>query len=202
MTLLTAAVVAATYPIHVKIADFGLSSFLPRSRSYHLLQGKEVPAQWSAPEVLLEGKLFRKSDVWSYGVVLWELLSHGQLPYSGWPERSLMRRIRRGKRLSQPDLCPDALYELMLACWQVDRKDRPTFTFLSKEIGAQLALSRQFLTLSATSASPSESPHLERERLERERERLDRERKPVNPPQPANNTTPVLDDGYRVSFRS
>ncbi|ELT92759.1 hypothetical protein CAPTEDRAFT_64793, partial [Capitella teleta] len=112
----------------VKIADFGLSRDI-YTKEYYASHNKQalLPVKWMAIESLTKSVYTVQTDVWSYGVVLWELLTRGALPYpdiSNWEVRSY---VQSGRRLQQPESCPDELYEWMSRCWLADPLLRPTF---------------------------------------------------------------------------
>ncbi|UYV77821.1 hypothetical protein LAZ67_15002434 [Cordylochernes scorpioides] len=115
----------------VKIADFGLARVIEDSE-YTARQGAKFPIKWTAPEAALYGKFSIKSDVWSYGILLYELITHGQVPYPGMQNREVMEQLTRGYRMPKPLQCecPDSVYQTMLACWDSLPERRPTFDFL------------------------------------------------------------------------
>jgi spleen tyrosine kinase/tyrosine-protein kinase ZAP-70 len=85
------------------------------------------PLKWYAPECIYFFKFDSKSDVWSYGVTLWEATSYGGKPYRGMKGAQIIEMIDQEKRMEKPDLCPDSVYDVMLQCWQRKSEDRPTF---------------------------------------------------------------------------
>lgn len=115
----------------VKVADFGLARIIEDSE-YTARQGAKFPVKWTAPEAVLYGKFTIKSDVWSYGILLMELVTHGQVPYPGMHNREVIEQVERGYRMPKPLNCdcPDAVYEVMLQCWDADPDKRPTFEYL------------------------------------------------------------------------
>ncbi|XP_013406851.1 tyrosine-protein kinase SRK2 isoform X5 [Lingula anatina] len=113
----------------VKVADFGLARII-EDDEYNARQGSKFPIKWTAPEAALYGKFTIKSDVWSYGILLVELVTYGQIPYPGMSNRDVLDQIERGYRMPKPPKCPDSLYETMLLCWKSNEEERPTFEFL------------------------------------------------------------------------
>lgn len=114
----------------VKIADFGLARNLRDTGDYYYVQqrGAKVPMKWMAPEALFWHKTSKRSDVWAYGVLLWEIWSFGQSPYPTVAIEKLTDALKAGYRMDRPDGCPAALYEIMLKCWQWEPKKRPAFS--------------------------------------------------------------------------
>lgn len=113
----------------VKISDFGLAQFTIDHYYYIKTQNRKLPMKWYAPESILYGKFSTKSDVWSYGVTLWEMFSYGQDPtLPDVSQESLGECLLRGTRLACPADCPFAVYRLMLLCWASDAHQRPAFS--------------------------------------------------------------------------
>lgn len=92
------------------------------------VQGGKIPVRWTAPEAIAFRKFTSASDVWSYGVVLWEVMSYGERPYWNWSNQDVIKSIEKGYRLPAPMDCPEALYQLMLDSWQKQRTHRPSFS--------------------------------------------------------------------------
>ncbi|XP_013873013.1 ephrin type-A receptor 4a [Austrofundulus limnaeus] len=117
-----------------KVSDFGLSRVLEddpdaaytTSVSFHI-EGGKIPIRWTAPEAIAYRKFSSASDVWSYGVVMWEVMSYGERPYWNLTNRDVIKSVEEGYRLPAPMGCPAALHTLMLDCWQKDRNERPRF---------------------------------------------------------------------------
>ncbi|KNC76725.1 TK protein kinase [Sphaeroforma arctica JP610] len=124
------------YPV-LKVTDFGMSRMLDGDKEYyHMEQKGQVPARWTALEGLLQQKFSWASDVWSYGVVLWELFdTDSTLPYNGMNLFQLVEYLKEDKRLLQPNECPLDAYEIMIRCWRRNHEDRPDFEDLSVNVG-------------------------------------------------------------------
>ncbi|XP_057651085.1 tyrosine-protein kinase transmembrane receptor Ror-like isoform X4 [Diorhabda carinulata] len=123
----------------VKISDFGLSRDM-YSCDYYRVQSKSLlPVRWMPPDSILYGKFTTESDVWSYGVVLWEIYSYGLQPYYGYNNQEVINMIRSRKLLPCPDACPSYCYALMVECWAEQANRRPNFS----EIVHRLKIWRQ-----------------------------------------------------------
>ncbi|XP_043796820.1 uncharacterized protein LOC122717125 [Apis laboriosa] len=116
----------------VKIGDFGLMRALPQQEDcYVMSEHKKVPFPWCAPESLKRRKFTHASDVWMFGVTLWEMLTFGEEPWVGLKGSEILRKIdKEGERLHEPEATPPEMYQLMLRCWACDPSERPTFASL------------------------------------------------------------------------
>eukprot|EP00117_Sycon_ciliatum_P034431 scpid28750/ scgid26277/ Tyrosine-protein kinase HTK16 len=112
-----------------KISDFGLSRAVGTNSDYYRAsQGGRWPVKWYAPESVNYGTFSHSSDVWSYGITLWEMFSLGAQPYGEMSGAQVMHMLEElGQRLDKPRYCPDHTYGLMRKCWSLDPNDRPTF---------------------------------------------------------------------------
>uniref|UniRef100_A0A4W5JP59 receptor protein-tyrosine kinase n=1 Tax=Hucho hucho TaxID=62062 RepID=A0A4W5JP59_9TELE len=109
-----------------KVSDFGLSRVLEdESEAAYTTR---IPIRWTAPEAIAYRKFTPASDTWSYGVVMWEVMSYGERPYWDMSNQDVIKAIDEGYRLPPPMDCPACLHQLMLDCWQRDRTHRPSFT--------------------------------------------------------------------------
>ncbi|XP_058248873.1 ephrin type-A receptor 7 isoform X4 [Hemibagrus wyckioides] len=133
-----------------KVSDFGLSRvidddpeavytttgkmqavmnlmFTPATDLRFTEQGGKIPVRWTAMEAIQYRKFTSASDVWSYGIVMWEVMSYGERPYWDMSNQDVIKAIEEGYRLPAPMDCPPGLHQLMLDCWQKERADRPKF---------------------------------------------------------------------------
>ncbi|XP_034997259.1 muscle, skeletal receptor tyrosine-protein kinase [Hippoglossus stenolepis] len=111
----------------VKIADFGLSRNIYSADYYKANENDAIPIRWMPPESIFYNRYTTESDVWAYGVVLWEIFSHGMQPYYGMGHEEVIYYVRDGHILSCPENCPLELYNLMRLCWSSQSSDRPSF---------------------------------------------------------------------------
>ncbi|MBN3282058.1 ABL2 kinase, partial [Polyodon spathula] len=111
----------------VKVADFGLSRLMTGD-TYTAHAGAKFPIKWTAPESLAYNTFSIKSDVWAFGVLLWEIATYGMSPYPGIDLSQVYDLLEKGYRMEQPEGCPPTVYELMRACWQWSPLDRPAFS--------------------------------------------------------------------------
>ncbi|XP_061774264.1 LOW QUALITY PROTEIN: ephrin type-A receptor 6 [Nerophis ophidion] len=122
-----------------KVSDFGLSRILEDDpEAAYTTTGGKIPIRWTAPEAIAYRKFSSASDAWSYGIVMWEVMSYGERPYWEMSNQDVILSIEEGYRLPAPMGCPVVLHQLMLHCWQTERSHRPRFTdvvsFLDKLI--------------------------------------------------------------------
>jgi len=116
-----------------KVADFGMSLELNVDESVETKGGK-IPVRWTAPEAIQFKKFTTASDVWSFGVVLWEIMSYGERPYWDWNNFEVVEQVNSGYRLPPPMSCPRVVHDLMLVCWSKDRSRRPLFSVIRDKI--------------------------------------------------------------------
>ncbi|KNC83477.1 TK protein kinase [Sphaeroforma arctica JP610] len=122
------------YPT-LKVADFGLSRVIDADTSDYVMESKtSLPFRWLSPRAMLEGRFSSASDVWSYGVTLWELFSNAEeIPYKGVNMFAILSKLQAGDRLERPDQCPKDAYDLMSACWKIKPENRPEFDTLERD---------------------------------------------------------------------
>nr|XP_037289181.1 LOW QUALITY PROTEIN: tyrosine-protein kinase CSK-like [Rhipicephalus microplus] len=112
-----------------KVSDFGLA----KDESDNL-EGGKFPIKWTAPEALKCNKFSNKSDMWSFGILLWEIYSFGRVPYPRIPLADVVRHVSKGYRMESPEGCPSDVYELMRAAWQEEPQERPTFAQVLRKL--------------------------------------------------------------------
>lgn len=142
----------------MKIADFGLARDVHQVDYYRKTTDGRLPVKWMALEALFDRVYTTQSDVWAFGILLWEIVTFGGSPYPGVPLENLFELLKSGHRMEKPLNCPDNIYEIMLKCWQDLPLHRPTFQELVQEFDAMLvSLSdKEYLDLDAALMSPLE----------------------------------------------
>ncbi|XP_006817478.1 tyrosine kinase receptor Cad96Ca-like [Saccoglossus kowalevskii] len=131
---LTAGHVLISDDMKCKISNFGYASdVIDDARFFEKTKGN-FPYQWMSVETLLNRRFTPKSDVWSFGIVIWEIITQGSMPYHDLTEENVKVMVTNGKVLSKPTHCRAATYQLMKSCWNRHPRDRPTFTKLVKSI--------------------------------------------------------------------
>uniref|UniRef100_A0A8C1CKJ8 Tyrosine-protein kinase n=1 Tax=Cyprinus carpio carpio TaxID=630221 RepID=A0A8C1CKJ8_CYPCA len=113
----------------IKVTDFGLSRYV-LDDEYTSSVGSKFPVRWSPPEVLLYCKFSSKSDIWAFGVLMWEVYTLGRMPYDRWNNTEIVEKITAGHRLFRPQLANDKVYAIMNICWHERPDERPTFSDL------------------------------------------------------------------------
>ncbi|XP_066969584.1 tyrosine-protein kinase receptor [Macrobrachium rosenbergii] len=119
----------------VKIADFGMARDIYRNDYYRKGGKAMLPVKWMPPEAFLDGIFTSKTDVWSFGVLLWEVMSLGYMPYPGRGNQEVMQLVTNGGRLEPPTNCPGPVYRIMTQCWHPIPDERPTFTLILERLG-------------------------------------------------------------------
>ncbi|XP_040315837.1 protein-tyrosine kinase 6 [Herpailurus yagouaroundi] len=117
-----------------KVGDFGLARLI--KEDIYLSHGRNIPYKWTAPEALSRGLYSIKSDVWSFGILLHEIFSRGQMPYAGMSNHEAFLRVDSGYRMPCPPESPPAAYKLMLSCWNRDPEQRPCFRALREKLSS------------------------------------------------------------------
>ncbi|TDG98662.1 hypothetical protein EPR50_G00202520 [Perca flavescens] len=127
---LRAANILVSNELICKIADFGLARLI-EDNEYTAREGAKFPIKWTAPEAINYGTFSIKSDVWSFGILLTEIVTYGRIPYPGMSNPEVIQNLEKGYRMPKPENCPDGLYNVMCLCWRENPEDRPTFEYLT-----------------------------------------------------------------------
>lgn len=117
-----------------KVTDFGMARDVQEENIYERKTKGRLPVKWTAYEALLYGKYTTKSDVWSYGVVLYEIFTIGGSPYPRMDGRKIANLLQEGYRIPKPQHVDDKLYQIMMKCWKNDPGARPTFSELKNQL--------------------------------------------------------------------
>uniref|UniRef100_A0A674CK21 receptor protein-tyrosine kinase n=1 Tax=Salmo trutta TaxID=8032 RepID=A0A674CK21_SALTR len=142
-----------------KVSDFGLSRYLQDDTSdptYTSSLGGKIPVRWTAPEAIAYRKFTSASDVWSYGIVMWEVMSFGERPYWDMSNQDVINAIEQDYRLPPPMDCPTALHQLMLDCWQKDRNARPKFPDIVNTLDKMMRNPTSLKAVATITAVPSQ----------------------------------------------
>lgn len=124
-------------PSCVKITDFGLAKLLDYDSDTYKAAGGKMPIKWLALECIQHRIFTSKSDVWAFGVTIWELLTYGKRPYEEFHARDVPEKIETGTKLKQPDICSLDVYIILLECWGLNADARPTFKQLAETFAAK-----------------------------------------------------------------
>lgn len=130
-----------------KVADFGFARLITDECAYERTNGDKVPVRWMAPEALIENKFTSKSDVFSFGILIWEIVTLGSTPYENLTSQQVLHKVKFGERLDKPNHCKAELFEVMSKCWLHDPKDRPTFNELAIELEKLLLSENDYIEL-------------------------------------------------------
>uniref|UniRef100_A0A8D3EAR8 receptor protein-tyrosine kinase n=1 Tax=Scophthalmus maximus TaxID=52904 RepID=A0A8D3EAR8_SCOMX len=123
-----------------KICDFGLARDITTDSNYVVKGNARLPVKWMSPESIFECVYTFESDVWSYGILLWEIFSLGNSPYPGMPvDAKFYKLIKEGYRMDAPEFAPNEMYQIMRSCWDADPFNRPPFRKVVERIEQQLS---------------------------------------------------------------
>ncbi|XP_017551859.1 fibroblast growth factor receptor 1-A isoform X1 [Pygocentrus nattereri] len=136
----------------MKIADFGLARDIHHIDYYKKTTNGRLPVKWMAPEALFDRIYTHQSDVWSFGVLLWEIFTLGGSPYPGVPVEELFKLLKEGHRMDRPSTCTHELYMMMRDCWHAVPSQRPTFKQLVEDLDRTLSMTsnQEYLDLSVS----------------------------------------------------
>ena len=153
--------------IQAKLADFGLARGTGSDLYYRKLGGA-VPIRWMSPEAIFDGKYSVRSDIWSFGVLVWEVFTFGQLPFYGWSNEEVLEKVRDGWHLALPENCPVTVCEIMEWCWEQDPHERVAAEQLVLMYSCLMRQSVQTANVPLCSLAEFESVVPSRDRLENE----------------------------------
>uniref|UniRef100_A0A8C1K5J0 Receptor protein-tyrosine kinase n=1 Tax=Cyprinus carpio TaxID=7962 RepID=A0A8C1K5J0_CYPCA len=146
-------------PNHIKITDFGLARLLDADEKEYSADGGKMPIKWMALECIHYRKFTHQSDVWSYGVTIWELMTFGGKPYDGIPTREIPDILEKGERLPQPPICTIDVYMVMVKCWMIDADSRPRFKELAAEFSRMARDPQRYLVIQGDDRMKLPSPN-------------------------------------------
>jgi len=126
-----------------KVCDFGLARCVEQDDTYTASKGSKFPIKWTAPEAIAYGHFSIKSDVWSFGIVIYEIVTKGRAPYTGMSNREVMEKVEQGYRMPCPEGCPDHLYKIMRSCWHSEPLRRPNFEYLFRVMSEYTAVAER-----------------------------------------------------------
>ncbi|XP_072167449.1 uncharacterized protein [Diadema setosum] len=129
-----------------KISDFGLADDIYQRGYKRLAPERKRPVKWVSLETNTQGKCSIQSDVWSFGIVLYEIYTLGGVPYPGMDGRSVIAQLQRGYRMERPSVCPEDIYDIMRRCWHESPQNRPSFTTLYNTLDLMLTERVDYLT--------------------------------------------------------
>uniref|UniRef100_A0A8C9W4Q2 Receptor protein-tyrosine kinase n=1 Tax=Scleropages formosus TaxID=113540 RepID=A0A8C9W4Q2_SCLFO len=155
-------------PNHVKITDFGLARLLDIDETEYHADGGKVPIKWMALESILQRRFTHQSDVWSYGVTVWELMTFGAKPYDLIPARDIPELLEGGDRLPQPLICTMDVYMIMVKCWMIDPESRPKFRELVTEFSTMARDPSRYVVIQVCDLANPVDSHFFRMLLEEE----------------------------------
>uniref|UniRef100_A0A674MX38 Receptor protein-tyrosine kinase n=1 Tax=Takifugu rubripes TaxID=31033 RepID=A0A674MX38_TAKRU len=138
-----------------QVSDYGIADLLHRDDKKYFFNEAKAPIKWMALESILFRKYTHQSDVWSYGVTVWEMMSYGAEPYNTMRPQDVSDLLEKGERLSQPQICTIDVYMVMVKCWMVDENVRPTFKELANEFTRMARDPPRYLVIKTVWASRS-----------------------------------------------
>ncbi|XP_013772495.1 tyrosine-protein kinase receptor Tie-1-like [Limulus polyphemus] len=142
----------------VKIGDFGLAQTVSANSSMKTSRQRCMPIRWMAPESMRCGEFSEKSDVWSYGVTIWEILTLAKTPYFDLANIEILPFLTSGNRLSRPTVCPDNIYTVIQRCFEENPNDRPGFSEIVQYLEDYITLTSGYLNLQSSSSCPDTCP--------------------------------------------
>ncbi|XP_070542318.1 uncharacterized protein [Ptychodera flava] len=142
----------------IKISDFGLANDVYLQGWTALPASRMRAAKWVSLETNLKGLCTIQSDVWSFGIVLYEIATHGETPYPGMSAAKVVNAVKEGYRMARPDDCPQSMYQIMTRCWAENPEERPTFTDLIQDFNQLLSQFAEYINEQAFPYSTDDTP--------------------------------------------
>uniref|UniRef100_A0A673GCU5 Protein-tyrosine kinase 6-like n=1 Tax=Sinocyclocheilus rhinocerous TaxID=307959 RepID=A0A673GCU5_9TELE len=136
-----------------KVADFGLARIV--KDPFYSSEDKTIPYKWCAPEAISHGRFSNKSDVWSFGVLLYEMFTYGGVPYPAFSNQEVYNMITSAYRMPSPPKCPSHIYDIMLMCWKDSAHERPDFNELRRLLENS---STRYMELTSESCNDTSDP--------------------------------------------
>ncbi|XP_038062509.1 tyrosine-protein kinase receptor Tie-1-like [Patiria miniata] len=130
-----------------KVSDFGLARDVMNTRIYQRESQGALPMRWMALESLLDDVYTTESDVWSFGILLWEIVTLGARPYPMMKTKAMVNQLQQGYRMPKPKNCKKQLYDMMCSCWQKTPQERPAFQSLYQQLDDMLSGNEDFITI-------------------------------------------------------
>ncbi|XP_048746177.2 tyrosine-protein kinase receptor torso-like [Ostrea edulis] len=134
----------------LKISDFGLTRDIYETNMYQPTSSRKLPYKWMAIESIFDQIFTIKSDIWSFGIVLWEIVTLGGSPYPGIPNEDLFRLLKDGYRMDKPENCSADIYQMMLSAWHPNAQCRPSFSDLRQKLESMLEATESYINLSVS----------------------------------------------------
>ncbi|XP_076105095.1 uncharacterized protein LOC143073433 [Mytilus galloprovincialis] len=134
----------------LKVSDFGLTRDIYERNLYQPTSARKLPYKWMALEAIFDQVFTIKSDIWSFGIVLWEIVTLGGSPYPGIPNKDLFNLLKEGYRMEKPENCSLEVYQMMLSVWHPNPYCRPSFTELKKKLEGMLEQTKPYINLSVS----------------------------------------------------
>uniref|UniRef100_H3DAT2 Receptor protein-tyrosine kinase n=1 Tax=Tetraodon nigroviridis TaxID=99883 RepID=H3DAT2_TETNG len=144
-----------------QVSDYGVADLLYRDDKKYFFNEAKTPIKWMALESILFRKYTHQSDVWSYGVTVWEMMSYGAEPYNTMRPQDISDLLEKGERLSQPQICTIDVYMVMVKCWMVDENVRPTFKELANEFTRMARDPPRYLVIKEDCSQQDTAPDLD-----------------------------------------
>ena len=127
-------VLKQSYKVIYKVTNFNDAKIISKQNYVESSAQESFPVKWTAPESLRSNRFTIKSDVWSFGIVLYEIMTCGNEPYPGMDEDEVLIKLEAGYRMPSPNGCPEKLYDIMMECWRKDATNRPTFMIIYQKL--------------------------------------------------------------------